>query len=116
MTNNAAVTASGIIGLTWSSVNYDGGAPVIYYQISSKIGTGVYSVLALVNFPTTSFTASSFTADVVYTFKKTACNQVGFGTDSTEVNIRAAAKPDDPAAPFTEANSNISVSIYWVGP
>ena len=31
LTNNAAVTASGIVGLTWSAVSYDGGSPVIDY-------------------------------------------------------------------------------------
>ena len=65
---------------------------------------------------TKSFTASSLAADAVYTFKVTARNVFGLGADSSEFNIRAAAKPDDPTAPFTEANSNTSVTIHWAGP
>ena len=100
MANNATITASGVVGLTWSAVASDGGSPVIYYQLSSKIGAGLYSVLAT-GITTTSYTASSLTADVVYTFKVTARNLIGLGADSTVVNIRAAAKPDVPTAPFT---------------
>ncbi len=64
----------------------------------------------------TSYTASTLTVNVVYTFKVTARNLVDFGTDSTEVDIRAAAKPDIPTAPFSSVNSNTSVTINWVGP
>ena len=113
--NNASVTASGIVGLTWSAVSSDGGSPVIDYQISFKIGSGSYSVLAT-GIPTTSYTASSLTADVVYTFKVTARTLVGLGTDSSEVNVRAAAKPSVPAAPITSVNSNTSVTIIWSAP
>ena len=66
--------------------------------------------------PTTSYTASSLTADVVYTFKVTARTLVGLGTDSSEVNVRAAAKPSVPAAPITSVNSNTSVTIIWSAP
>ena len=115
LSNNAAVTASGIVGLTWSAVSYDGGSPVIDYLISSKIGAGSYSVLAT-GIQATSYTASSLTADVVYTFKITARTQVGLGADSSELSVRAAAKPAVPAAPSTSANTNVSVTITWSAP
>ena len=41
---------------------------------------------------------------------------VGYGEDSSEVSIRAAAKPDVPAAPVTSVNTNVSVTITWVAP
>ncbi len=41
--NNVAVTASGIVGLTWSPGAYDGGSPVIDYSISYKLGSGAYT-------------------------------------------------------------------------
>jgi hypothetical protein len=31
--NNVAVTASGVIGFTWSAGTYDGGSPIIDYRI-----------------------------------------------------------------------------------
>ena len=113
--NNAAVTASGIVGLTWSAVSSDGGSPVIDYYISFKIGAGSYSVLAA-GIPITSYTASSLTADVVYTFKVTARTLVGSGEDSSELSVRAAAKPTSPAAPSTLVNTNVSVTITWSAP
>ena len=64
---------------------------------------------------TTSYTASSLTADVIYTFRVTARTLVGLGADS-ELSVRAAAKPSVPAAPFTFVNTNVSVTIIWVAP
>ena len=115
LSNNVAVTASGTVGLTWAAVGSDGGSPVIDYRISIKIGEGTYSVLAS-GITATSYTASSLTADVVYTFKVTARNLVGYGADSSEVSIRAAAKPNVPTAPSTSVNTNVSVTITWVAP
>ncbi len=36
---------------------------------------------------------SSLTADVVYTFKVTARNEVGFGAETSEVDVKASAAP-----------------------
>ena len=66
--------------------------------------------------PTASYTASSLTADVIYTFKITARTLVGLGADSAELSIRAAAKPNVPAAPATSVNTNVSVTITWSAP
>jgi hypothetical protein len=100
LTNDATVTASGIVGLTWTTPTSDGGSPVIDYQISSKIGTGAFSVLES-GITTASYTTSSLTADVVYTFKVKARNLVGVGADSSEVDVRAAAIPNKPRPPST---------------
>jgi hypothetical protein len=111
LANNAAVTASGTVGLTWSAPSSNGGSAVIDYQISSKSGNGAFSVLAS-GISTTSYTASSLTADVVYTFKVTARNLVGLGTDSSEVAIRAAAVPSTPNTPTTSISGS-NVVISW---
>ena len=115
LANNAAVTASGIVGLTWSAVASNGGSPVIDYKIIYMPVGGVYNVLAS-GITTTSFTAISLTADVLYTFKISARNIVGLGSDSSELSVRAAAKPSIPAAPTTSVISNTSVTITWTAP
>ena len=115
LANNPAVTASGTVGLTWVAPSLDGGSPVIDYQVSFKTGAAAFSVLAT-GIPSTSYTASSLTADVIYTFKVTARTFVGLGEDSSELSVRAAAKPNVPAAPTTTVNTNISVTISWVAP
>jgi hypothetical protein len=115
LANNQAVTASGTVGLTWSAPSSDGGSPVIDYQISYKTGAAAFSVLAT-GIPSTSYTASSLTADAIYTFKVTARTLVGLGEDSSELSVRAAAKPNVPAAPTTAVNTNVSVTISWVAP
>ena len=103
LVNNAVVTASGIVGITWSAVASDGGSPVIDYEVSSKIGAGAFSILVS-GITVKSYTASTLTADVIYTFKVTARNLIGLGTASNEVNVRAAAKPSVPGAPVTTVN------------
>ena len=115
MANNAAVTASGTVGLTWVAPSSNGGSPVIDYQISYKTGAAAFSVLAT-GIPSTSFTASSLTADVIYIFKVTARTFVGLGEDSSELSVRAAAKPNFLAAPATAVNTNFSLRISWVAP
>ena len=114
LANNAAATASGIVGLTWLAVASDGGSPVIDYQISYKSGAEAYKVLAQ-GITTTNYTESLLTSDVVYTFKVTARNSIGYGAESTSVNVRAAAKPDVPDAPTT-VNSKTGIEITWKAP
>ena len=92
LANNPAVTASGTVGLTWVAPSSDGGSPIIDYQVSFKTGTAAFSALAT-GIPSTSYTASSLTADTIYTFKATARTFVGLGEDSSELSVRAAAVP-----------------------
>jgi len=115
LANNAAITASGTVGLQWLAPASNGGSPIIDYQISYKTAAAAFSILAT-GITTTSYTASSLTADVIYTFKISARNLVGLSLDSSEVSIRAAAIPSVPTAPSTSVNSNVSVTISWVAP
>jgi len=103
------------VGLTWSPPASNGGSPLLDYQINYKSGAASFQLLAA-GITATSYTATSLTADVVYTFKVTARTQVGLGADSAEVSIRAAATPSVPAAPTTSVNSNVSVTISWAAP
>ena len=43
LSNNVAVTAAGVVGLTWSNGASSGGSPIIDYSISYRLGTtGTY--------------------------------------------------------------------------
>lgn len=115
LSNVVAVTTSGVIGLSWSPGSYDGGSPVIDYSISFKTGSDPYFVLATgLSSPT--FTAYGRIPDAIYTFKIQSRNLIGFSPFSSEVVIRAAARPSTPAAPTTLVTSNTSVTIVWTAP
>ena len=115
LANNVAVTASGTVGLTWSQGAYDGGSPIIDYRISYHAGSDAYVVLTT-GVTTSSFTANTLTNNLIYAFKIEARNLIGYSVYSTEVIIRAAAKPSQPAAPLTSVVSNTGVTISWTPP
>lgn len=46
LANNVAITASGVIGFSWTAGSYDGGSPIIDYRIRYRNGTNAYSILA----------------------------------------------------------------------
>jgi len=55
-------------------------------------------------------------ADALYTFRIEARNLVGYSDFSSELVVRAAAKPNTPAAPLTLVLSNTGLVITWVAP
>ena len=115
LANNVVVTASGVIGLTWSAGSYNGGSPVLDYRITYKQDINAFSELAsFISSP--SYTASALVADALYTFRIEARNLVGYSGFSSEVVIRAAAKPNTPAAPLTSVLSNTGLVITWTAP
>jgi hypothetical protein len=113
--NNALVTRAGKIGLSWQQGAYDGGSPIIDYRISMKKSPAEYSVLASNVIPT-SYSAENLVADGVYTFKIEARNLLGFSGFSEEIQIIAAAVPDQPAMPVTTVISNTDVTFTWTAP
>ena len=115
LANNVAITASGVVGLTWSAGASSGGSPVIDYRISYRAGSDAYTILANA-VTTTAYTASSLVANTIYTFKIEARNAVGYSDFSSEVSVRAAARPSTPTAPTTSVITNTGVVITWVAP
>jgi len=114
LANNAAVTASGVIGLTWLPGAYDGGSPIIDYRLSYHESSGSFVVLATGVVPA-SYTATSLIADTIYTFKIESRNLIGYSVFSSEISIRAAARPSLPEAPTTQINGS-NVDITWTSP
>jgi len=115
LANDVAVTKSGIIGLTWTAGVFNGGSPIIDYRVSYHIDSEPYSYL-VTGVLATSYTATGLVANSVYYFKVEARNALGYSDFSTEISVRAAAKPDPPAAPVTTVVSNTSVVITWAAP
>ncbi len=115
LSNIVEVTASGVIGISWSPGAYDGGSPVIDFSISFKTGTDPYTVLAS-GLSGPAYTTFGRIPDAIYTFKIQARNLVGFSSFSSEVVIRAAARPSTPVAPTTSVISNTAVTVLWTPP
>ena len=67
LTNNVAVTASGVVGLNWTQGVYNGGSPVLDYSISIRLGTAAYTEIAT-GIALTSYTARGLTPDSIYSF------------------------------------------------
>jgi len=90
LANNAAITAAGIIGLTWQAPSSDGGSAVIDYRIEYK-ENGVFREIHTST--TTSYTIGPWAAGFTYTFRVKARNIVNYGPVSNEVSILAASIP-----------------------
>jgi len=116
LANDAAITASGKVGLTWAAPTSNGGSPILDYQIDAKTGTNAFSTIAA-SVSGTSYTALGLTPGAVYSFKVYARNAVGLGWGTLlPVSIRAAAKPNVPGAPTVIVNTDVSVTISWIAP
>jgi len=55
--------------MTWSAPSYDGGSPVIDYQISYKLQSAAAFQVLTTGISTTSYTAIYLTPGAYYTFK-----------------------------------------------
>ncbi len=97
LANNAAVTSSSLIALTWVAPTIDGGSAIIDYRVSWDQGTSNYVIL--VQGVTTAYysTTATLTANTIYKFKVESRNAFGHSTSfSNEVSIRAASVPTAP--------------------
>ena len=116
LANDVAVTASGVVGLTFADGATDGSSSIIDYTVFYDQGAATATWIELTSgLLTNSYTATGLTTDVVYTFKVYARNIVGLSVASSDVVIRAAAIPAQPAAPTTVVNG-VNVDITWVLP
>lgn len=90
LANNAAVTTAYQIGLTWADGSYNGGTPIIDYQVSFKLqAAGSYTVYQT-GVLTKSITVTSLTPGVTYNFYVKSKNLVGYSPMSSVVTILAA--------------------------
>ena len=98
LANVPAVTTANQVGLTWQEGPYNGGAPVIDYQVSfTEVATNSYTVFSD-GLLTTSETVTGLTPGVTYRFVVKARNVVTFSEYSDSVDILAAQIPDAPTS------------------
>ena len=111
LVNDATVTDETQIKFSWSDGAYDGGSSIIDYTVLYDQGTSTWIYLAT-GISVKEYTATSLTADTIYSFKVQAKNIVGFSVESTLVAIRAAAVPDTPTEPSTTlAGTNVIIDF-----
>lgn len=65
---------------------------------------------------TSSYTASGLLPDTIYTFKVRALNSIGYSNFSSELSVRASAKPTAPNTPVTSVISNQALVVTWAAP
>ena len=87
LTNVPAQTTANQIGLSWSDGAYNGGSPIIDYEVSLAT-TASFTVIATVT--TRSAVVTGLTAGTNYKFYVKARNVIGQSTQSSEVTILAA--------------------------
>ena len=82
------------VGLKWLDGVANGGTTIIDYQLWYDKGTGApYEVLAS-NILTRSYTVTSLSPGITYSFVVKSRNSVGFSTNSLAVSVLAAQTPD----------------------
>jgi len=86
LTNVPAQTTANQIGLSWSDGAYNGGSPIIDYEVSLAT-TASFTVIATVT--TRSAVVTGLTAGTNYKFYVKARNVIGQSTQSSEVTILA---------------------------
>lgn len=90
LADNAAETTAYQIGLTWADGSYNGGTPIIDYEVSFKQqAAGSYTVFQT-GVLTKSTTVTSLTPGVTYNFYVRSRNLVGYSPVSSVVTILAA--------------------------
>ena len=104
------------LGLQWTlpgyGPNYDGGSPVIDYQVTYTTGS---TTIVVPNILTSYYTATSLTNGANYVFYVQARNVFGLSLNSQLVYIYCAFVPATPIAPTTSVLGN-KVVISWTAP
>lgn len=93
--NNVDITTNNEIGLQWSAGQFNGGSPILDYQVSIVQTQG--STIYLTGIETTSTVVSGLTKGSTYTLSVQARNAVGLSTGS-EVTIQtlSLSVPSEP--------------------
>lgn len=112
LSDNAAVTSSNQIALTWNEGTDDGGSPVIDYTISYKEQDSIDGYEVKEGVTDTFTTVTGLTQGTTYQIKVQARNLHGLSEFSDEIEVLAAQVPDQPNTPTTTIAAEY-VQISW---
>ena len=90
LANVPAITTAYQIGLSWTEGVYNGGSPVLDYQVEYKITTDATYTVYASGYTFTSITVTSLTPGVTYMFRVMDRNVVGSSGYSSTISILAA--------------------------
>jgi hypothetical protein len=111
----AAGSSQSVISFTWTPASFDGGSPVIDYQVSWDQGTGSFVILQSGVLTASYTTTVTLTPGNTYAFKVKSRNLVGFSVASSSLTVLAAQISDVPAAPTTTI-SGAFIIVTWTAP
>ncbi len=88
--NVPSITTGYQIGLTWQAGNYNGGSPVIDYQVSYSVNSSSSYEVYSDSFTPTSITITGLTPGTTYNIVVKSRNLVGRSPFSTSLSVLAA--------------------------
>jgi hypothetical protein len=113
-----ATAGDGQVALTWTAPASDGGAAITSYSISRNSSQGIQTITTPDS--RTSYTMTSLTNGVAYTFRVSAINSVGTGTGSNTMSATPAAaeQATAPGAPtaISASAGDASIVVSWSAP
>jgi hypothetical protein len=111
------VTSAYEVGLQWTAGAYDGGTPIIDYQLSFKESTAeTFSVISGIG--SLSYTVASLQPSILYDFVVQARNLVGLSPESVAIQVLAAQIPDEPTNLIEKPGETTStqIGLSWDAP
>lgn len=114
LTETIASRSPTSITFSWTEGPSNGGSAVLDYRITYDQSTGSFIELdnAVLS---TSFTATSLTFGLTYTFRVEARNEFGYSSESEDISILCAAVPVAPLQPTTTIAAD-HVIFDWAEP
>jgi fibronectin type 3 domain-containing protein len=118
-TGLAASAGNGLVALSWTVPNSDGGSPITGYDVYRGTSPGGESATPVAtNVASNSFTDSGLTNGTTYYYKVAAVNAAGTSPQSGEVSATPQPAVTVPSAPQSLAatGGNGAVQLSWTAP
>ncbi len=114
----SATAGDGEVALAWSAPASNGGAAITSYSISHVSSLGTQTITTPDS--RTSYTVTSLTNDIAYTFRVSAINSVGTGTASNSLSATPVGE-EEPTAPDAPTSVSVtagdaSIVVSWTAP
>ena len=110
----SASSASGRVILTWYPPNFDGGAPIINYNVYRGTSSNGEVFLVPVGIALT-YTDNNVINGQTYFYRVSAMNSVGEGPTSNEASASPGTVPSAPTQ-LPATASNAQVALAWLAP